>query len=43
MNFACNTPEVGKRKLRVYNPTVKEQGWQPIHAIEIVSDDCLPG
>src|SRR5215831_760395 len=32
--------EPGKPKLRVFNPTVEEHGWQSTHtAIEIVNDD----
>ncbi len=38
-NFARKR-EVGKPKLRVFNPTVEERGWQSTHTvIEIVNDD----
>src|SRR5262245_52803301 len=38
-NFARKR-EPGKPKLRVFNPTVEEYGWQSTHTvIEIVNDD----
>src|SRR5215475_8499743 len=38
-NFARKR-EPGKPKLRVFNPTVEEHGWQSTHTvIEIVNDD----
>ena len=38
-NFARKR-EPGKAKLRVFNPTVEEHGWQSTHTvIEIVTDD----
>jgi glutamate dehydrogenase len=38
-NFARKR-EPGKQKLRVFNPTVEEHGWQSTHTvIEIVNDD----
>src|SRR5215475_13300831 len=38
-NFARKR-EPGKAKLRVFNPTVEEHGWQSTHTvIEIVNDD----
>ncbi len=38
-NFA-HKREAGRAKLRVYNPTIEEHGWQSTHTIiEIVNDD----
>ncbi len=38
-NFARKR-ETGKSKLRVFNPTVEEHGWQSTHTvIEVVNDD----
>jgi len=39
-NFARRR-EPGKPKLRVFNPTVKDRGWQSTHTIiEIVCENC---
>src|SRR5262245_55671654 len=39
LNFARKR-EPGKPKLRVFNPTIEEHGWQSTHTvIEIVNDD----